>query len=120
MSGFADFPLAKGLSTVVNPLIPGIVDGTGSEMLDQVTPVTAELLRYWFQLDYCELRELNFHAGQRAAIRSAAASISSNDDARFGTARASRSERSTLTREPILTAGSRPSAMYLRSVWYAP
>ena len=68
MSGFADFPLAKGLSTVVNPLIPGIVDGTGSEMLDQVTPVTAELLRYWFQLDYCELRELNFHAGQRAAI----------------------------------------------------
>ncbi|MCT1597407.1 DEAD/DEAH box helicase family protein [Corynebacterium sanguinis] len=68
MSGFADFPLAKGLSAVVDPLIPGIVDGTGSKMLDQVTPVTAELLRFWFQQDYCELRELNFHAGQRAAI----------------------------------------------------
>lgn len=68
MSGFADFPLAKGLSAVVDPLIPGIVDGTGSELLDQVTPVTAELLRFWFQQDYCELRELNFHAGQRAAI----------------------------------------------------
>lgn len=68
MSGFADFPLAKGLSAVVDPLTPGIVDGTGSKMLDQVTPVTAELLRFWFQQDYCELRELNFHAGQRAAI----------------------------------------------------
>lgn len=68
MSGFADFPLAKGLSTVVDPLIPGIVDGTGSKLLDQVTPVTAELLRFWFQQDYCDLRELNFHAGQRAAI----------------------------------------------------
>lgn len=68
MSGFADFPLACGLSAVVNPLIPGIVDSTGSELLERVTPVTAELLRYWFQQDYCELRELNFHAGQRAAI----------------------------------------------------
>lgn len=68
MSAFADFPLAKGLSAVVDPLIPGIVDGTGSKMLDQVTPMTAELLRFWFQQDYCELRELNFHAGQRAAI----------------------------------------------------
>ncbi|GLB63949.1 hypothetical protein NCCP2495_18280 [Dietzia sp. NCCP-2495] len=68
MSGFADFPLAKGLSAVVEPLIPGVVDGTGSNLLDQVTPVTAELLHFWFQQDYCELRELNFHAGQRAAI----------------------------------------------------
>lgn len=68
MSGFADFPLAKRLSAVVEPQIPGIVDGAGSELLDQVTPVTAELLRFWFQQDYCELRELNFHAGQRAAI----------------------------------------------------
>lgn len=68
MSGFADFPLAKGLSAVVDPLIPGIVDGTGSKLLDQVTPVTADLLRFWFQQGYCELRELNFHAGQRAAI----------------------------------------------------
>jgi type III restriction enzyme len=68
VSVFADFPLAKGLSAVVDPLIPGIVDGSGSKLLDQVTPVTAELLRFWFQQDYCELRELNFHAGQRAAI----------------------------------------------------
>ena len=44
MSGFADFPLAKGLTAVVDPLITGIIDGTGSNLLDQVTPVTAELL----------------------------------------------------------------------------
>lgn len=68
MSGFADFPLAKGLSAIVDPLIPGIVDGTGSELLERVTPVTAELLRFWFQQDYCDLRELNFHVGQRSAI----------------------------------------------------
>lgn len=68
MSGFADFPLAKGLAAVVDPLVPGIVDGTGSELLDHVTPVTAELLRFWFQQDYSDLRELNFHIGQRAAI----------------------------------------------------
>ncbi len=68
MSGFADFPLAKGLSGIVEPMIPGIVDGTGSPLLDQVTPTTAELLRFWFQQDYCELRDLNFHVGQRAAI----------------------------------------------------
>lgn len=68
MSGFADFPLAKGVSAIVDPLIPGIVDGTGSKLLDHVTPVTAELLRFWFQEDYSDLRELNFHVGQRAAI----------------------------------------------------
>jgi len=68
VSGFADFPLAKGLAAVVDPLVPGIVDGTGSELLDHVTPVTAELLRFWFQQDYSDLRELNFHIGQRAAI----------------------------------------------------
>ena len=68
MSGFSDFPLARGLSTTIGPLIRGLVDGTGSPLLEQVTPVTAELLRFWFQQDYCELREQNFHIGQRAAI----------------------------------------------------
>ena len=37
MSGFADVPLAKGLSAVVDPLIPGIIDGSGSKLLDQAT-----------------------------------------------------------------------------------
>jgi type III restriction enzyme len=37
------------------------------EMLHQVTPITAELLTYWFG-DYRDLRHVNFHDGQRQAI----------------------------------------------------
>lgn len=68
MSGFADFPLAQGLGSIVAPQTPGIVVGTGAELLEQVTQVTAELIRFWFQQDYNDLRPLNFHHGQRAAI----------------------------------------------------
>jgi len=68
VSGFADFPLAKGLSEIVGPQIPGIIDGTGAELLEHVTPTTAELLRFWFQQDFCDQRFLNFHQGQRLAI----------------------------------------------------
>ena len=38
------------------------------EMQEQVTPVTQELLKYWFSEEYCSLRERNFHIGQRQAI----------------------------------------------------
>jgi type III restriction enzyme len=37
------------------------------EMLQQVTPITAELLKYWFG-DFCDERKVNFHEGQRQAI----------------------------------------------------
>lgn len=62
------FPLATGLSKVVDPQIDALRDGHPTELLSQVTDVTAELLKFWFQQDYCDLRELNFHEGQRAAI----------------------------------------------------
>ena len=62
------FPLADGLKALVEPQIPDLVAGLEPELLSQVTPVTAELLRYWFQQDYCDVRDLNFHEGQRAAI----------------------------------------------------
>lgn len=62
------FPLADGLGALVDHQIPDLVGGLGPELLDQVTPVTAELLRYWFQQDFCDVRVLNFHEGQRAAI----------------------------------------------------
>ncbi len=62
------FPLATGLTHLVEPQIAAIVNGQSTELLEQVTPVTAELLKFWFQADYCELRQLNFHEGQRAAI----------------------------------------------------
>lgn len=69
MLGHRDpFPLATGLTKLVDHQIPDLVTGTGSELLEHVTPTTAELLKFWFQQDYCDLRPLNFHEGQRAAI----------------------------------------------------
>lgn len=62
------FPLATGLSRLVDGQIPDLAAGTEPELLNQVTSTTAELLRFWFQQDYVDLRELNFHEGQRAAI----------------------------------------------------
>jgi type III restriction enzyme len=62
------FPLAAGLGRQINSQIPDLVAGLPVELLDQVTPITAELLRYWFEADYCELREVNFHEGQRQAV----------------------------------------------------
>lgn len=40
-------------------------DGT---MLQQVTPITADLLNYWFGDARCDQRKVNFHEGQRQAI----------------------------------------------------
>ena len=68
MSRFSDFPLARGLSKIIGPQLAGLVAGTDAEILGRVTPVTSELLRFWFQQDYCDTRWLNFHEGQRDAI----------------------------------------------------
>ena len=40
-------------------------DGT---MLQQVTPITADLLNYWLGDARCDQRKVNFHEGQRQAI----------------------------------------------------
>ncbi len=62
------FPLAAGLSKLVDGQVPDLVAGLEPQLLSQLTPTTAELLRFWFQQDYADLRELNFHEGQRSAI----------------------------------------------------
>jgi len=62
------FPLATGLAKLVNTQVADLVAGLEPELLGQVTSTTAELLRFWFQQDYVDLRELNFHEGQRSAI----------------------------------------------------
>lgn len=54
--------LAKRLSDVVN------ASWQSGEMLEKVTPITAELLKFWFGDDFCSLRSRNFHEGQRQAI----------------------------------------------------
>ena len=40
-------------------------------LLRQVTPVTADLLRYWFEDVFCQERSRNFHIGQKQAILNA-------------------------------------------------
>jgi type III restriction enzyme len=62
------FPLATGISSRITPQIDGLVRAQQIELMTEVTPVTAELLKYWFEQDYCDLRSLNFHEGQRSAI----------------------------------------------------
>jgi len=62
------FPLATALARIVDEQIPDIVAGEPCELTSQVTPTTAELLRFWFEQDYCDSRFLNFHEGQRTAI----------------------------------------------------
>ncbi|MEY4488373.1 MAG: hypothetical protein RIQ79_881, partial [Verrucomicrobiota bacterium] len=43
------------------------LESGAAPILEQVTPVTADLLHWWFQQDCCDARAVNFHAGQRQA-----------------------------------------------------
>ena len=58
----ASLELAKRLSETVNAA------WESGELLEQVTPTTQDLLKFWFSEEYCSLRNRNFHAGQRQAI----------------------------------------------------
>ena len=58
----ASLELAQRLSETVNAA------WESGELMEQVTPTTQELLKYWFSEEYCSLRYRNFHAGQRQAI----------------------------------------------------
>lgn len=71
MSGVTEqavFPLAEGIAVKVADATSDLVESGGGLFATEVTPVTAELLRYWFQRDYSALRQVNFHRGQRDAI----------------------------------------------------
>ena len=60
--------LAKGLTQKTNGLTIGL-DLVGAELLELVTPTTADLLKWWFGEDMVSARDgLNFHDGQRQAI----------------------------------------------------
>ena len=60
-------PLAAALSRRTAQLCIGLEHGV-ADILDLVTPVSAELLRWWFGDDARQSRRFNFHAGQRQAI----------------------------------------------------
>ena len=67
MSSINKLTLAKNLTARVNGLCSGLEDGT-AEILNLVSDTTAELLRWWFQQDYMDMRPFNFHEGQKQAI----------------------------------------------------
>ncbi len=62
--GTRDIPLrlAKTLTEKVNEF------WDSGEMLAQVTPVTQDLLKFWFKEPHTETRYVNFHNGQKQAI----------------------------------------------------
>ncbi len=59
--GTRDIPLrlAKRLTDLVN---------SDESYLEKITPVTRDLLRFWFDSVFCENRTINFHRGQKQAI----------------------------------------------------
>lgn len=66
-TGTKDIPLdfAKQLSQIANQ------EWESGSFLQKVTPVTQDLLRYWFNSAFCDTRYINFHKGQKQAILNA-------------------------------------------------
>lgn len=63
--------LASALTQQTRALCAGLESGV-ADILERVTPTTAELLRWWFGEDMVAARGgLNFHAGQKQAILNA-------------------------------------------------
>ena len=63
--------LSTGLTARTRQLSLSLESGA-ADILDLVTPTTAELLRWWFGEDMAMARgSLNFHAGQKQAILNA-------------------------------------------------
>lgn len=62
-----DLSLSRSLTQHVERLSAGLEEGN-APILDQVSPITAELLRYWFKQEYQDGRIWNFHEGQKQAI----------------------------------------------------
>ena len=63
-TGTGDIPLqfAAKLTGIVNAFYDS------GEMLQKVTPITKDLLRYWLDPAFADIRPYNFHNGQRQAI----------------------------------------------------
>ena len=59
--------LARSLTRHTDQLCTGLESGV-ADLYELVTPVTAELLRWWFGDDARQTRAFNFHSGQRQAI----------------------------------------------------
>jgi len=60
-------PLVKSLMPRLQAECAGLESGS-APILEKVSSVTADLLRWWFQQDCVDARAVNFHSGQRQAI----------------------------------------------------
>lgn len=60
-------PLAAALTARTQQLCSGLEDGS-ADLYDLLTPISAELLRWWFLDNICLTRRFNFHPGQKQAI----------------------------------------------------
>lgn len=60
-------PLVRSLQLRLETECAGLDQGA-APMLEKVSPITADLLRWWFQQDCMDARAMNFHEGQRQAI----------------------------------------------------
>lgn len=67
MSGINNLVLARNLTARVQTACVGLESGS-APILGEVSDMTAELLRWWFQQDYMDMRRFNFHEGQKQAI----------------------------------------------------
>lgn len=61
-TGANPLEMAKEVSIEVNKAWK---DGS---FYEQVSPITQDLLRFWFSPSFCDIREINFHEGQKQAI----------------------------------------------------
>ena len=61
-TGANPLKMAKEVSIEVNKAWE---DGS---FYEQVSPITQDLLRFWFSPSFCDIREINFHEGQKQAI----------------------------------------------------
>ncbi|MGI9019742.1 MAG: DEAD/DEAH box helicase family protein [Solirubrobacterales bacterium] len=62
------YPLATALDRLLSDVDDALWAGKPNELTADLSPTTRELLTFWFQEDFCDLRPLNFHEGQRRAI----------------------------------------------------
>jgi type III restriction enzyme len=67
MASINQLSLANGLTAKAEAVCAGIEAGE-ARILEQVSEITAELLKWWFQTDFQDTRSFNFHPGQRQAI----------------------------------------------------
>lgn len=65
------FPLAEGIAAKIADATAQLRFQGEGLFVTETTSVTSQLLRFWFQESYCELRQGNFHEGQRDAILAA-------------------------------------------------